>query len=597
MPKFDQRKFWEIVVVAFLGALAGNATSFFLDSKLSMIERAFGFLVTGLLICGVAFVYVRNSGASGSRLFPKGQEHNYEDELTAITKRHVGYILWSTKTSIWADSESALKSRQRIKRELLGKQIKGIRYLIHFGVWRRSLQELSGASNFVLINEYLYKLKTLRDNISDHTKCPPGLVEFLAGETSAERAPPIFGVYVHQNSRKSALALPDVELMSSEAAGQMIMSADAVDVGAFQRRFEQMWHGYEAEFRDEMREANLNYADPNSKRDFMISKIDKEIAALRSLRDHDPRRTDDIFDGATILARLNQGREVLLRCAQKVTLSGDYNDMRGSGKSLTAAVATNSLVSVRRNTVGRTQVFLNGDLYPSAETKGQWPLVDAICDYIRNGDVHLDVHIHTGDTIEMGLGSSSAASVMFAAVEQLLEGKRIDLLSLAKRAHEFETVAGRMPCGPQDHVAATLGSLRAIEYPSLASTRIVAPEVWNNITFWRNRRARRARDVIPNTVGRHNELDWREKEFVTSATIESFVNADVPSVVKSLTRECEVQKRVGMLTEEQIRASSIAASFGAAMKVSGAGGGGVMVCAIENRARLSELRQALQRGG
>jgi mevalonate kinase len=198
--------------------------------------------------------------------------------------------------------------------------------------------------------------------------------------------------------------------------------------------------------------------------------------------------------------------------------------------------------------------------------------------------------------IKVGLGSSGAAAVLFAAALALLDGSSPSPLELIVAAHRFETDISGRECGPQDHAASVYGGLNLIEYPSLFSNRIPTARIWPALTFWTADERRDAPEIIKEIAAAHTDAIWERKAELTRRIAAACVNGDPGALVEAMWAEARIQAELGMLTQRQRETIAVVQSVGGAAKVTGAGGGGVLVALATGAAR-ERVVEALTRRG
>jgi mevalonate kinase len=201
--------------------------------------------------------------------------------------------------------------------------------------------------------------------------------------------------------------------------------------------------------------------------------------------------------------------------------------------------------------------------------------------------------------IKVGLGSSGAAAVLFAAALALIDGSSPSPRELIVSAHRFETDIGGRECGPQDHAASVYGGLNLIEYPSLSAQRIPTAGIWPALSFWTANESRDAPEVIKEVAGAHTDEIWETKEALTRRIARACVAGEATALVDAMREEAGVQADLGMLTRRQQATIAVVVSLGGAAKVTGAGGGGVLVTAAAGRVQERVVdtlsRQGLER--
>jgi mevalonate kinase len=280
------------------------------------------------------------------------------------------------------------------------------------------------------------------------------------------------------------------------------------------------------------------------------------------------------FDAAR--SRLQTGDTVILSCPQKVCLSGDYGDMQPGGLTFTASLRNRPVLQLRTVASGSSEIVLRGAPLDSIE---EWQLIARFWERLAplGGSYHVNV-VPTG-LLNVGLGSSGAASVLFAAALAIVDGSSPLAAELIRAAHTFETEIAEYPCGPQDHAASVLGGLNLIEFPSITVHSVPDLSAWTALSFWTTDERRQAHELIPAMAARHTEAIWATKATLTRRIATAFAGCDIDTVVDCIHRESLVQTELGMLTARQLKAVAAIEADGGAGKVSGAGGGGVLIVA------------------
>jgi mevalonate kinase len=280
-------------------------------------------------------------------------------------------------------------------------------------------------------------------------------------------------------------------------------------------------------------------------------------------------------------------------------LSGDYGDMHPGGETFTASLSTRARLILRRTPRSDSRISVHdGDTRPD-----QWPLIRTFHRRLRQLDAYdqldsaYDVEVVPTEYINLGLGSSGAGSVLLAGALAIIEGSTLTRSELIDAAHGFETSTEDFECGPQDHAASVLGGLNLITYQPFQVTSMSDLTAWSAFSFWTTRQTRHAGEVIPITVERHTERVWADKARIIRSLVAAFQADDRPGMTDCVRQESIIQTKLGMLTDRQQELAELATTFGCAAKVSGAGGGGVLVFAAPDDGRMVKLRQELEREG
>lgn len=272
--------------------------------------------------------------------------------------------------------------------------------------------------------------------------------------------------------------------------------------------------------------------------------------------------------------------------------------MRPGGLTVTAAINVRPRVVIRRITDAKPQVQLNGK--PVSEYRDlatDWPLVSAFLH--RLGERHgAAIEIHAADHLRLGLGSSGAGATLLAATLGILEGDELSAEDIIRNAHEFETRLAGCPCGPQDHAASVLGSLRILEFGQGCKQRLLPyASRWGLFSFWSTGETRQARSVIPTILRPDGDVIWDLKKAVTARVADAIVSGRIQDVIAALRHELQLQRDLGMLTERQLAAVVIVETLDSAAKVSGAGNGGTLVVLSRCGERKVSIQHALVAAG
>jgi mevalonate kinase len=228
------------------------------------------------------------------------------------------------------------------------------------------------------------------------------------------------------------------------------------------------------------------------------------------------------------------------------------------------------------------------------ENADSWPLIDVFKTRIENLHSGFRFDIFLPSYIGLGMGSSGAGAVLLLGALAIVENRFMCDLELIHEAHYFESHLAMCPCGPQDHTIATLGGLRLIEYPSLDHKKIDFAPVWESLTVWKSDGFREARLIIPEVLSQHTELIWNRKKLLATTIAESFSRGDIRSTLEGVRNEYEIQKELRMVTELQAKAVEAVIHAGGAAKISGAGGGGVVVAIGTNDTQQASIRSILK---
>jgi len=523
-------------------------------------------------------------------------EAEYENILTELARKHRGSIAWETKTTIWADLPEAYSGRLTAKIEgLKSGRITNIRYIVHLGYWRQYVREDLSIGSFSALDLYRTKLETFLRHVENYEYCPPARVQIIVGEIDQPGPAHRFGIYKSPNTTSLVFGY-DVS-MGKEALPRLAIRGHSELVRYYQNLFDQQWEIYvdrvishpdfpmSLPFHEAIRKVLINrLRDEIGWIDSVSEKQDSELTSVTQLR-HAGRL-------------LEEGKSVTLSCPQKVCISGDYEDMHDDGLTLTGAVNIRPRLTIRRSSEKRSSVHIH---YPDGKinesSSNGWSLVEAFQKRLNQLKECYVVDIFPTELMGVGLGSSGAASILLASAIALAENRVISIRELIYEAHYLETKLASCPCGPQDHVAAALGGLRLIEYPSLRQNQVPYLSIWNELTFWMASERRQAKKIIPKIVDGHTRIMWDLKREITRNIANSFSSSSLPDIIEAVRNEYTIQKQLQMLTDLQLNAVELVMSRGGAAKVSGAGGGGILLVVMPKKEHLPSIQASLREMG
>jgi D-glycero-alpha-D-manno-heptose-7-phosphate kinase len=225
----------------------------------------------------------------------------------------------------------------------------------------------------------------------------------------------------------------------------------------------------------------------------------------------------------------------------------------------------------------------------------------------------ISVTITSGVPAGSGLGTSASVAVAVLAALDVLAGRPIDQLEIARRAHRHEIASGRQS-GVQDHAAAALGGVRRwdVTYPNFSwRDSITDPSVLTSLSD----RLRVVYLGAPHESSELHELVIRELETASNYEGEddrmeplraaaavghdALLNGDFATYGQAMVACHEGQRRLhpGLVSDFADHVVSAVALGGAAgWKVNGAGGeGGTLTVLARNRANATKLLQILEK--
>ncbi|MCH8274366.1 MAG: hypothetical protein IH851_06215 [Armatimonadetes bacterium] len=575
-----------VVVMITLLATAGNRLwEHFTDPY----ER-FLIVLGGILIGAV--VVVVYEVLRGERVGITFTDVQYDKELTRLAEKHKGTIKWVAKTSIWADPPD--EHEQRLQKKIEGikcGRIENIKYILHLGYWRKLVQEDLDQGNQGMLKIYLQRLNRLLVIIKNNESCPPDKVQFVVGEIEQSGPSYRFGVYQARSYGNSYLALDYEATGGEDAPPRLILRNQADLLEHLDGLFDKQWNKHVERTVASIRGAAANPIH-TVLRDALVNTVRAELQWVNSQVDDESLKFDALVQIHSCQADFNANKKIELTCPQKVTISGDYGDMYEGGLTLTAAVNVRARLTLRRIRGRKSTIEYSAKHGTGRIDAAAWPLIWALQQLLDEERGGYEVEIFPTQQIDVGLGSSGAASLLIAAAVQIIRQGSPSLRELVKQAHEFEKHQAECPCGPQDHAACVLGWLHLIEYPTLKATRVPYTSVWDRFSFWRSNGTRRAREVIPGVIRRHTEVIWRLKREITRTLADAFATADVAAILEAVSREFSIQMDLEMATDRQVRAVGCVQKAGGAAKISGAGGGGTLVVVApdsDTRAQIGNL--------
>lgn len=592
--KFGRSLRWpnliEQILIQLVVAGVAGTVAFLWHRNTSWSDRTLIVLGAISVLLPVTIVYEKFRSET-MRVISTDQE--YERILTRLATHHRGTISWVTKTSIWADVPEAYSGRLAAKISAIQEsRISLMRYVIHLGRWRRYVNDSMAVGNNRLLELYRAKINNLLRHVRDFSICPPERVQIVVGEVEQQGPPSRFGLY--KRGRRTILVFGYDADPGMETPPRLMLEGFTDLTRYFDDLFDEQWRNYvdralsKAEFAQ-------SGTFPVTLRRSLIEALEAELDWISSVSGDQEIERPHSIPTEEANALLEKGATITLSCPQKICISGDYADMHNGGLTVTASVNVRPYLTMQKIDASSSSVDI-ADL-DTEYVASEWPLVEAFKTHLdTRGDAYR-IKVFPTELMNVGLGSSGAASVLFVTAMAIVEGRSSTTMELIGNAHQFETILAACPCGPQDHIAAVVGGLNLIEYPSLKYHEIAYASAWNLFTFWLNNETRNSSAVIPATMQRHTSVIWDLKHELTRNVRDALAIGDIGVIIEAIRDEAAIQNRLGMLTIRQAAAIDAAERHGGAAKVSGAGLGGVVVTFAPDRNSKSAMQSALHDEG
>lgn len=235
-----------------------------------------------------------------------------------------------------------------------------------------------------------------------------------------------------------------------------------------------------------------------------------------------------------------------------------------------------------------------------------------------NGGVPLSLRVTTYSDAPPGSGVGSSSALVVCMVAAYCELLKIPLgeYDIAHLAYEIERVDCGMSGGKQDQYAAAFGGLNFMEFGAndrvvvnpLRLKRELANELESRLLLFFTGRSRESAKIIEAQIA-STRSDAPDNEAINAmheirrAAIEmkeSLLRGQIDQVLDILGRSWQAKKKAaeGISNSNIDRITDIALAAGArGLKISGAGGGGFMMIAVDPPQRYSVMRALSQEGG
>ena len=304
-------------------------------------------------------------------------------------------------------------------------------------------------------------------------------------------------------------------------------------------------------------------------------------------------------------------RGVTARTPVRAADAGGWTDTWFAERGVVCAVAVGPAVETTVRVVdGRPghvtlDVAVFGDRYAFSldAPPGRHPLLEATLARYAPRDAALA--IETTCQVPPGSGLGTSASVVVGLIAAL-EAHQLDTATIARRAHEIETVELEWQSGVQDQVMAAEGGAQRIdvEYPVARATRIeVPPATWDAlaerlVTVYLGRPHRSSavhEHVIASLRANDGALEPLRRAAVAAA--DALTHGDLAAYAAALTSATEGQRALhpDLVSPDADAVWRIACAHGSlGWKVNGAGGDGGTVTIVAGDDPTA-LRAALRR--
>lgn len=295
---------------------------------------------------------------------------------------------------------------------------------------------------------------------------------------------------------------------------------------------------------------------------------------------------------------------IIVRTPYRVSLFGGGTDFPQWFKQHGGAVLTTAIDKYCYLTVRELPPFFSHRhriVYGKSETVTDWSEIEhpVVREVLRVYDpgVGLEIH-HDGDLpARSGIGSSAAFSVGILKAMDTLTGRNPSPESLASRAIRLETGALSEFGGWQDQIACSLGGLKFIKFStdgSWTASSVPVPEerykeLFSSLVLvylGTSRHSSKVSEGLRPAIGEASrELDTNFK--LAQAVLDELTlgtDALYEVVGNSFNQAWEIKQRINAsaITPSMNEARDLLSSYGATgIKVSGAGGGGFLVCAVD----------------
>ncbi len=295
-----------------------------------------------------------------------------------------------------------------------------------------------------------------------------------------------------------------------------------------------------------------------------------------------------------------------------------YSDLFG-GQVLNATISLSTHCHIKLVAQGRSIVFKADDfnetltLPVAAHFATNGPLMLHKATYNRivrdfNDGQALPVHVVTYSDAPPGSGVGSSSALVVAMVQAYAELLQLPLgeYDVAHLAYEIERIDCAMAGGKQDQYAAAFGGFNFIEFGAddrvvvnpLRIKRELCNELESRLLLYFTGRSRESARIIESQIASTKDGGdaieaMHEMKRAAGDMKEALLKGRISSVLDILAASWHVKKRVAAsissLHIDKIGDSAVAAGA-RGLKISGAGGGGFMMIAVDPDARYSVVR-------
>jgi D-glycero-alpha-D-manno-heptose-7-phosphate kinase len=233
-----------------------------------------------------------------------------------------------------------------------------------------------------------------------------------------------------------------------------------------------------------------------------------------------------------------------------------------------------------------------------------------------NGGTPLPVHVTTYSDAPPGSGIGSSSSLVVAMVQAYVELLRLPLgeYDVAHLAYEIERVDCRMAGGKQDQYAATFGGFNFMEFGK--SDRVVVNplrlkselinELQSRLLLYYTGRSRSSASIIEEQIAATHDptgdavAAMHALKQGAADMKDALLRGEITQVLEILGSSWSAKRRMasGIANSHIDKIAAVALTAGAtSLKISGAGGGGFMMIAVEIPSRYSVIRALEPLGG
>ena len=285
-------------------------------------------------------------------------------------------------------------------------------------------------------------------------------------------------------------------------------------------------------------------------------------------------------------------RSVTARTPVRAADAGGWTDTWFAGHGTVCAVAVGPAVETTVRVIDgppghvTLDVAAFGDRYAFSldAPPGRHPLLEATI--ARYAPPAVALEIETTCQVPPGSGLGTSASVVVGLIAALSSADQLDTATIARRAHEIETVDLGWQSGVQDQVMAAAGGAQRIEidYPIARATRLdVPPAAWDAladrlVTVYLGR-PHRSSAVHEHVIGslRAHDKALEPLRRAANAAADALADGDLAAYATALTDATDGQRALhsDLVSADADAVWHIAREHGAlGWKVNGAGGDG-----------------------